>query len=457
MQIRHACRVGSLLTFAVLLSTVCGLFSPKDPIKHLDTKSFRNLLKSKGVWIVKFYAPWCGHCKQLAPEWAKAAKALDGVVNVAAVDCDQHKDLAAKYGVQGFPTIKIFGQDKSKPKDYQGPRDSNGIVQTCLQEASSMVRQRTSGKSKKKTNKKDEKKKESTKKADSSSKRKKKKSDVITLTDKNFDSLVLQSGEVWMVEFYAPWCGHCKKLAPEWEKAASDLKGSVMVGAIDATVHKEKAAEYGLKGFPMLKVFGPNAASAKDATDYAGERTADAITNFALAKVQAEGGGLKIKEFYSEDALTSTCVGKSSCVIAFLPHITDGGKTARENYINVLQEVSKLVRGKPFRFGWIQGGDQPEMELGFELSFGFPSLIAVSLERKRYVVQRGAFAAPDIADFLDGLLHGRESTTAYKELPSMTSVTPWDGKDVKLDPIEEDSMDEDIMSEILGAGDKDEL
>ncbi|KAL0587064.1 hypothetical protein ABG067_003404 [Albugo candida] len=450
MLSRHAHRVGTLLTCFILFSNVCGLFSPKDPIKHLDKKSFRNLLKSKGLWIVKFYAPWCGHCKQLAPEWVKAAKALDGVVNVAAVDCDQHKDLAAQYGVQGFPTIKIFGQDKTKPKDYQGARDSAGIVQTCLQEASSMVRQRASGKKKQTKTKK----KETVKKSASSSKQKKRKSDVITLTDKNFDSLVLQSGEVWMVEFYAPWCGHCKKLAPEWEKAATDLKGSVMVGAIDATAYEKKAAEYGVKGFPTLKVFGPNAASAKDAIDYPGERNADAITNFALAKVEADGGGLKIKEYYSKDVLTSTCVGKSSCVIAFLPHITEGGKAVRESYINVLQEASKLVRGKPFRFGWIQGGDQPEIERAFELSFGFPSLVAVSFDRKRYVVQRGAFSAPDIADFLHGLLHGRESTTAFEEFPHMNKMKPWDGKDVKLDLVEDESVDEDILSEIIN---KDEL
>lgn len=50
-------------------------------------------------------------------------------------------------------------------------------------------------------------------------------SDVVSLTSTNFDRLVKQSDAVWVVEFYAPWCGHCKSLAPEYQKAATALKG----------------------------------------------------------------------------------------------------------------------------------------------------------------------------------------------------------------------------------------
>ena len=65
------------------------------------------MTKSGDFLIVEFYAPWCGHCKSLAPEWQKAAKELNGIARVAAVDCDAHKELASKYDVKGFPSIKV--------------------------------------------------------------------------------------------------------------------------------------------------------------------------------------------------------------------------------------------------------------------------------------------------------------------------------------------------------------
>ena len=85
-----------------------ALYTKKDSVVELTPDNFDHRVKdSDGVWIVEFYAPWCGHCKNLAPEYKKAAKALSGIVGVAAVDCDVHKSLCGQYGVRGFPTIKV--------------------------------------------------------------------------------------------------------------------------------------------------------------------------------------------------------------------------------------------------------------------------------------------------------------------------------------------------------------
>jgi protein disulfide-isomerase A6 len=57
------------------------------------------------------------------------------------------------------------------------------------------------------------------------------------LTKDNWQQEVIKGDALWLVEFYAPWCGHCKSLAPEWTKAAKQLKGVVKVGAVDMTEH----------------------------------------------------------------------------------------------------------------------------------------------------------------------------------------------------------------------------
>lgn len=68
--------------------------------------------------------------------------------------------------------------------------------------------------------------------------------DVIELTDSNFDSLVLNSEDMWLVEFYAPWCGHCKNLAPHWAQAASELKGKVRSSNIIDSVNQTSWKAY---------------------------------------------------------------------------------------------------------------------------------------------------------------------------------------------------------------------
>lgn len=104
------------------------------------------MMKSDQLWLIEFYAPWCGHCKQLAPEWTKAAKDLKGVVNVAAVDMDEHQSLGAPYGITGFPTIKFFGFDKKKPEAYESGRDAVSITKFALKKVSSEVTARAEGK-----------------------------------------------------------------------------------------------------------------------------------------------------------------------------------------------------------------------------------------------------------------------------------------------------------------------
>lgn len=97
------------------------------------------------IQIVEFYAPWCGHCKNLLPAYEKAARNLDGLAKVAAIDCDDdaNKQLCAAQGVQGFPTLKTFrpGKKAGRPvvEDYKGPRTATSITEEVVKQINNHV------------------------------------------------------------------------------------------------------------------------------------------------------------------------------------------------------------------------------------------------------------------------------------------------------------------------------
>merc|ERR1719158_2565568 len=124
------------------------MYSKSSMVVDMNEKEFKEtVLKDKdNLWVVEFYAPWCGHCKALAPEYRKAAKALKSIAKLGAVDCDTEKELAGKYGVKGFPTIKIFGPEtKRSPTDYQGQRTAQGLVNGVLDAFRNLANKRLGG------------------------------------------------------------------------------------------------------------------------------------------------------------------------------------------------------------------------------------------------------------------------------------------------------------------------
>jgi len=96
----------------------------------LTSSNFDEEIQKADVTLVKFYAPWCGHCKRLAPEYDQAAETLAGndKVSIAKVDCTQEQSVCSKYGVQGYPTLKVFSKAGGNPKDYNGARAADAIV-----------------------------------------------------------------------------------------------------------------------------------------------------------------------------------------------------------------------------------------------------------------------------------------------------------------------------------------
>jgi len=122
------------------------MYTKKSPVVQVDGKDFDRLInKSNYTSIVEFYAPWCGHCQNLKPAYEKAAKNLEGLAKVAAVNCDDdaNKPLCGSMGVQGFPTLKIVrpkkGGGKPMVQDYQGQRTASAIVDAVVQQINNYV------------------------------------------------------------------------------------------------------------------------------------------------------------------------------------------------------------------------------------------------------------------------------------------------------------------------------
>jgi len=98
----------------------------------------KKVFSSTKPTMVLFYAPWCGHCKSMKPDYEQLRKKYMKVPdkNVVMINCDDHKEFASKAGVQGFPTIRLYKNPKDdKYIDYEGPRTADAI-ETYLSENS---------------------------------------------------------------------------------------------------------------------------------------------------------------------------------------------------------------------------------------------------------------------------------------------------------------------------------
>jgi len=117
----------SFTTLTLGLLGAAAVASASD-VEVLTKDTFKDFVKANDLVLAEFYAPWCGHCKALAPEYEEAATTLkEKSIRLAKVDCTEEADLCQSFGVEGYPTLKVFrGEENVSP--YSGARKAPAIV-----------------------------------------------------------------------------------------------------------------------------------------------------------------------------------------------------------------------------------------------------------------------------------------------------------------------------------------
>ncbi|KAK4473610.1 hypothetical protein MN116_002963 [Schistosoma mekongi] len=404
------------IVFLLVLSPVFCLFNSHDDVIELTDQNFDKVSSSNDLWFIMFYASWCGHSRNAAADWKRFATNFKGIIKVGAVNSDNNPSVTQRFAVQGFPTIMVFGDNKYSPRPYTGGRDIDSLNKEALRELTSLVKSRTGSGS-----------------SDDSDKE-----NVIELTDSNFDEKVLNSQEPWLVEFFAPWCGHCKNLKPDWEQAARKLKGTVKVSALDATVHSRMAKKYGIRGYPTIKFF-PAGSKTDDPIDYDGPRTSDGIVAWALEKVDASTPAPEIIELTSANILKEACENHPLCIISVFPMLYDCQSNCRKKYLDLLKTEADKFKKQKWGWIWTEALKHPELEKALDIGgSGYPAMVAVHERKKKGTTFRGAYSSNSVHDFLRILSVGGATLPLFdvNSLPEVKTVEPWDGKDAQ--PIKED-------------------
>ncbi|KAI9439976.1 disulfide isomerase [Lactarius indigo] len=258
------------------LSLLAGAYASN--VLDLDPTNFDSVIGQGKPGLVEFFAPWCGHCKNLAPVYEQLGDAFSHAkekVVVAKVDADgAGKPLGQKYGVTGFPTLKWFDAQGSV-SDYEGGRDLDSLVNFITQKSG--IKSNIKPPPPPAT---------------------------VILDTHTFDEVVFNKDHDTIVTFTAPWCGHCKKLKPIYEQVAKTFlpETNCIVANIeaDSEANRPLALKYEIQSFPTIKFFPKGG----EPIAYEGGREEADFVEFLNEKCgthRAVGGGLNSQAGRSTD------------------------------------------------------------------------------------------------------------------------------------------------------------
>jgi len=308
------------LFLVLVVALVCPTIAE---VAILTSDNFDSIVGSSTATFIKFYAPWCGHCKNMAPAWIELGNkfaAQSNTIRIAEVDCDQHNELCGRYGVSGFPTLKFFPSgshgDKDLVEDYTGGRGFDDLASFISEKAGIRLAVTPSN--------------------------------VVTADDRNFADVVLNNPKGVFVKFYAPWCGHCKNLAPTWEKLGDVFQNepNVEIVKINADQHRISTAPYGIQGFPTLIWFPADDKENYERFEYGHDLLSlVAFTNDKAGTHRSEDGTLddEAGRIESLDLLAAEFVASAdpASIRQKAEAVTSDDAWAQKIYIHVMDKVAK--------------------------------------------------------------------------------------------------------------------
>jgi protein disulfide-isomerase A1 len=213
---------------------------------------------------------------------------------------------------------------------------------------------------------------------------------VLVLTSENFESTIQEHGKTGvLVKFYAPWCGHCKSMAPAYADAANQLKGKSVLAKVDCTTENDLCGKYGVRGFPTLKWI-----TSAGVIDYESGREVKSLIDFVNEYSSSPVTVVDAKRF--EDVLSST----SKNILVGLHDASD------EEFLTNFDTIATALRAKQ---KFVSSSDAL-----LKSKFGVDKLPAVVLLPsfdRTHVLHEGAIHADDVTEFVQ-----REGFPAFAEI-----------------------------------------
>lgn len=205
-------------------------------VVNLDATKFEKLIdnKPKGeLWIVDYFASWCGHCRDMAPEYRKFARMMTHLpaVHIATIDCAEFGHVCKQQGITSYPSIILYPASSigtQRIMKFSGwSRDAESFRKWTYANLPSKV---------------------------------------IDLDERSFER-ILHSSEPWLIDFYAPWCGYCQVFAPDFEDIAWALDGTVKAGKLNCETHRKVCQGAGVRVYPTVRLYKGSSSGSRQSTD----------------------------------------------------------------------------------------------------------------------------------------------------------------------------------------------